>query len=42
MVKYVHPPLQALSDRGGDTRDGEHRYKNKLGDNILDVPNNEV
>jgi len=41
MVKYVHPPKQALWDRAGADRDGETRYRNKLGDNILDIPNNE-
>ena len=41
MVKYVRPSGQALHDRAGDDRDGEERYKNKLGDNILDIPNNE-
>jgi len=41
MVHYIHPPRQALWDRAGSDRDGEERYRNKLGDNIIDVPNNE-
>ena len=41
MVHYIHPPRQALWDRAGVDRDGEERYRNKLGDNIIDVPNNQ-
>ena len=41
MVQYIHPPKQALWDRAGENRDGDARYKNKLGDNIIDVPNDQ-
>jgi len=41
MVHYIHPPRQALWDRAGSDRDGEERYRNKLGDNIIDVPNDQ-
>ena len=43
MVRYVHESnKQALWDRAGDGRDGKTRYANKLGDNILDIPNDQV
>ena len=42
MVQYIHPPKQALWDRAGTDRDGDTRYANKLGDNILDIPNDQV
>jgi hypothetical protein len=42
MVRYVHTSKQALWDRAGDARDGNSRYANKLGDNILDIPNDQV
>ena len=42
MVQYIHPPKQALWDRAGNDRDGDTRYANKLGDNILDIPNDQV
>jgi hypothetical protein len=42
-VRYVHESnKQALWDRAGDGRDGKTRYANKLGDNILDIPNDQV
>ena len=47
MVQYVNVQprtrtvknVETLWDRRGDDRDGEHRYTNKLGDNILDFAN---
>jgi hypothetical protein len=47
MVQYVNVQprtrtvknVETLWDRRGDDRDGEHRYNNKLGDNILDFAN---
>ncbi len=42
-MRYVHESnKQALWDRAGDGRDGKTRYANKLGDNILDIPNDQV